>query len=181
MKKILTGVFLFSMISTAFAQDNGLVFRFSDDAIRATLTAFPLFSETTSGETSWIYNSDKDTNIADVGFFVNGRRSELSGRAGVKFYGAKVDKDNGAGFAFGGDGSLQLNDVFSVFASLYLGPSYVSFNDVERYQDWRVGVNLAALDNIILSVSYGKLTIETDRYDERDIEDGLAFGLKMRF
>ena len=181
MKKLCLGVFLFSLMSAAFALNTGLNFRFSEDAIRATITAYPLFTETTSGEASWIYNDDKDTNIGDVGFFVNGTRAELTGRAGVKFYGTKVDKDNGYGFAFGGDGSLKLNEMFSVFASLYLGPSYVSFGDVESYQDWRIGLNMIVLKNINLSASYGKLTIETDRYDDRDIEDGLALGLIMRF
>ena len=181
MKKLCLGILFFSLMSSAYSQETGLNFRFSKDSIRATITAYPLFAETTSGEASWIYNDDKDTNIGGVGFFVNGTRSELSGRAGVKFYGAKVDQDSGAGFAFGGDGTLKINEMFSLFASLYLGPSYVSFNDVESYEDWRLGVNMIVLDNINLSLSYGKLTIETDRYDERDIEDGLALGLKMRF
>lgn len=181
MKKLFLVVFLFSLISSAYSQETGLNFRFSQDSIRATITAHPLFTQTTSGEVSWIYNDDKDTNIGGLGFFVNGSRAELSGRAGVKFYGAKVDKDNGAGFAFGGDGALKLNEMFSVFASLYLGPSYVSFNDVKSYKDWRLGVNMMVLDNINLAVSYGKLTVETDRYEDRDIEDGLSLGLKMRF
>lgn len=181
MKNLCFGVLLFSLMSSAFSQETNLNFRFSKDTIRATITAFPLFTETTSGEASWIYNDDKDTHIGDLGFFVNGTRAELTGRAGVKVYGAKVDKDNGAGFAFGGDGALKLNEMFSVFASLYLGPSYLSFNDIESYQDWRVGVNMLILENINLSVSYGELTIETDRYNDRDIEDGLAFGLEMRF
>jgi hypothetical protein len=180
-KKLFVGVFFLSLMSSAFSQETGLSFRFSKNTIKAAITAYPLFTETTSAEASWIYNDDKDTNIGGVGFFVNGTRAELSGRAGVKFYGAKVDKDNGAGFAFGGDGALKLNEMFSVFASLYLGPSYVSFNDVESYEDWRLGVNMFVLDNINLSLSYGKLTIETDRYDDQDIEDGLALGLKMSF
>jgi hypothetical protein len=181
MKKLGVGIFLFSLMSAAFSQETGLNFRFSKDTIKATITAYPIFTDTTSAEVSWIYNDDKDTNIGGVGFFVNGTRAELSGRAGVKLYGAKVDKDNGAGFAFGGDGALKLNEMFSLSGSLYLGPSYVSFGDVESYKDWRLGVNMLVLDNINLSVSYGKLTIETDRYDDRDIEDGLALSLKMSF
>lgn len=182
MKKIaLAGLFLVTFSLQLAAENNGLTFRFSEDSIKATITAFPLITETTSGEASWTYNDDKDANVGEVGFFVNGKRAELSGRAGVKAYGAKIDKDKGYGFAFGGDGLLKLNEVISVFASLYLGPSYVSFSDIESYEDWRVGANFAVFENVILSASYGKLNIETDRYNNNDIEDGLSFGLKMRF
>ena len=182
MKKLLTaGIFFIATGSGQLLADTALNFRFSEDSIKATITTAPLITESTSGEASWLYNDDKDANVANLGFFVNGTRAELSGRAGIKAYGAKIDKDEGGGFAFGGDGALRINEIITAFASVYLGPSYVSFNDVESYREWRVGFDFALFKNIILSASYGELTIETDRYNKSDIEDGLAIGLKMSF
>lgn len=181
MKKILTVLFLLAGISAQQASANGLTFRFSEDSIRATFTAAPVLSDVGSGDVFWIYNDDKDANLGGVGLFVNGTRAELSGRAGVKAYGAKIDKDDGAGFAFGGDGALRLNEVISIFASLYIGPSYVSFGDMESYEDWRVGANFTVVENIVITASYGRLRVESDRHNNSDIEDGLAVGFKMKF
>ena len=116
-----------------------------------------------------------------AGFFVNGQRAELSGRLGVKGYWADIQKDDGYGIALGGDFSLAVNEVISLLATGYWGPGSLSFSDVEGYKEWSVGANVSVFDNAIVTLSYGSLKVDTERYNEKSVDDGVKIGLRLKY
>ena len=178
MKQLSLAVF-FGVISSV-AGASGFSLGVSDDAVDASINLAPI-GDHGAVELRWLHNASKDRDVLSAGFFVNGQRAELSGRLGVKGYWAEVKKDDGYGFALGGDFSLAVNDVVSLLASGYWGPSSLSFSDVEGYKEWAVGANISVFENAIVTLTYGSIKIDTNRYDDKTVDDGLKIGLKLNY
>ena len=164
-------------LSTAHA--DGLSFRFSNDAIAFAYNIYPIRDDA-SAEFAWVHNNN-DRDVVTAGFFVNGQRQNLSGRVGVKGYWADVRNQTGLGAAFGGDLNLTINELIALFAQGYWGPKAIAFDDLEGYEEWRIGANISIFDNSIIAVSYGSLEIDTERFGWVNVDEGLSVGLKMHF
>ena len=169
----------FSVVSSV-AGANGFSLSVSDDAVDAAFNLAPI-GEKGSAELRWLHNGSKDRDVLSAGFFVNGNRAELSGRLGVKGYWAEIDRDDGYGFALGGDFSLAVNDAISLLASGYWGPGSLSFSDVEGYKEWAVGANISVFENASVSLTYGSIKVDTERYGDKTVDDGIKIGLKLNY
>jgi hypothetical protein len=152
----------------------------SDDAVDAAYTLSPL-GRHGSAEVRWLHNAGDDRDVLSAGFFVNGQRTELQGRLGLKAYWAEVNRDRGYGVALGGDAQVAVTDWLSLFGSLYLGPASTSFSDVDGYREWAAGINIKAFDNAAVTLRYGSVEVETGRYGDKTVDDGFKLGLKLRF
>lgn len=169
----------FSAVSS-MAGANGLSLGVSDDVVDASLNVAPM-GDQGSMELRWLHNDRKDRDVLSAGFFVNGNRAEFSGRLGVKGFWAEVNHDDGYGIALGGDLSLAVNNTVSLLASGYWGPGSLSFSDVEGYTEWAVGANISVFENASVSLTYGSIKVDTERYDDKSVDDGLKIGLKLNY
>ena len=169
----------FSVVS-GVAGANGFSLGVSDDAIDASFNLAPI-GEQGSAEVRWLHNDSKDRDVVSAGFFVNGNRAGLSGRLGVNSDWADIKKDDGYGIALGGDFSMAVNDAISLLLSGYWGPGSLSFSDVEGYKEWAVGANISVFENAAVSLTYGSIKVDTERYGDKSVDDGLKIGLKLNY
>ncbi len=181
MKKLLVTLPLSLLLVVAqTASADGFGIRFSDDAFAMSYNIYPI-AEHSSAEFAWVHNDDDNYDVASAGFFVNGQQDRLSGRAGVKGYYAKIDKDDGWGAAVGGDLAFQLTKIALLVGRGYWGPGSVSFSDIKCYEEWALGVNVTVFENAMISATYGSLELRTETYNYVDVDDGFSLGLKMNF
>lgn len=159
---------------------NGLRIGVSDDAVRFIYSS-PVTEQNTSMEIAWVHNSNRDRDLLSGGFFINGSRSDISGRLGGKIYWSDVDYADGYGLALGGDGSIKISSQLSLDAKLYWGPSSLSWSDLDGYSEWAVEANFELLKNAILTAGYGSLEIDTNKRDNVSIDEGVYVGMKLSF
>lgn len=177
-KTLLTSTVLTLASAPVFASD--LTFGFTEDAINARFSA-PI-KDRMVGEAGLVYNNDESRTLIDGGIFVTSQPAELRGQVGAKlFYSDLDDGENGYGLAFGGDGELQLNAKFSLYASAYYAPSATVARDLEGYRQIEIGAQLALFENATLALGYSDFYVKTDHRNEVEFEDGLKLSLRMTF
>lgn len=173
-----------TMVSASWVSANELTIRLSDEAVSAYLDPAP--SATNSVQLGAIYNDEADGFLLSGGLFANGQQQAIKGRLGGKLYYADTDgdvgSDSGYGVALGGDFNYAINPRLNVNAGAFVGPSVLTFSDLDGYEEYFVRVNYKVFDTARIGVGYGSLDLEPeDGAKDIEMEDGFFVEMNMQF
>ncbi|WP_019529554.1 YfaZ family outer membrane protein [Dasania marina] len=132
---------------------------------------------------------DDDFDLLRLGFYVDVIADQsdiktihqLDLKLGLKGVVLESDFDDGMALAVGGSAELPIADKISVFAHLYYASGKLSFNDLEKYQEWSMGVKAKVIKNGEISLGYGSIEVDTDHVKNAELEDGVVFKIAFGF
>ncbi|MCR8924013.1 YfaZ family protein [Dasania sp. GY-MA-18] len=149
--------------------------------------SFDPVGENSSADINLLHDDDFD--LLRIGFYVDVLPPEseaktihqLDLKLGLKGVVLESDFDDGMALAVGGSAELPVADKVSVYADLYYASGKLSFNDLENYQEWSLGVKAHVIKNGAISLGYGSIEVDTDSVNNAELEDGVVFKIAFGF
>ena len=142
------------------------------------------------GHAGFLYN-DKDNVLLDAGVLVSndGDSAALASIGiGIKGVAAKIEKNDSAALALGGQIRITPADdrKFAVVARLYFAPDIVTFGDAKKYFEAIVRAEYNIMQNASAYVGYRKITFDVDlpppaQVTELDLDEGIHVGVRIAF
>ena len=142
------------------------------------------------GHAGFLYN-DKDNLLVDAGVLVSndGDSAALASIGiGIKGVAAKIEKNDSAALALGGQIRITPADdrKFAIVARLYFAPDIVTFGDAEKYYEAIVRAEYNIMQNASAYVGYRKISFDVVRpppasVTEEDLDEGIHVGVRIAF
>lgn len=158
----------------------------SEDTIGVGASFEPL-GDNSSADINLLHDDDFD--LMRAGYYVKALSPEVTNTAigqldiklGLKGVWLESDFDDGMALALGGGLELPIADKISVYADLYYASGKLSFSDLEDYREYAFGVKANVIENGELTLGYGSIEVDTDNYDDVELEDGVVFKIAFGF
>ena len=143
------------------------------------------------GHAGFLYN-DKDNLLVDAGVLVSNEGDSpalASIGIGIKGVAAKIEKNDSAALALGGQIRITPADdrKFAIVARVYFAPDIVTFGDAEKYYEAIVRAEYNIMQNASAYVGYRKITFDVDLpspaqgTEELDLDEGIHVGVRIAF
>ena len=142
------------------------------------------------GHAGFLYN-DKDNLLVDAGVLVSndGDSAALASIGiGIKGVAAKIEKNDSAALALGGQIRITPADdrKFAIVARLYFAPDIVTFGDAEKYYEAIVRAEYNIMQNASAYVGYRKISFDVVLpppfpVTEVDLDEGIHVGVRIAF
>lgn len=141
----------------------------------------------TSANIDWLHDDEFD--LLRAGLYVDGIAADMAetvygnvaARIGVKGFFLNADHGDGLGLTIGGDIDVPVAEKFSLYGTVFYGSGKMSFNDIDGYQEWGVGVNARLIKNGLISLGYSSIEIDVGSQHDIEIEKGLMFKIALNF
>lgn len=179
---VVLGALLLSHLSYADSYN----IRISDESFGLG-ASFDQVGENSSADIDWMHDDDFD--LFRAGIYVDGVTPEagpdeigaLTLKIGVKAFILNSDFDDGSGLALGGGVDLPFADKLSFYADAFYASGKLSFDEVDNYQEWSLGVRAHVIKNGYISVGYSVIEVDTDNFRNVELEDGVLFQVALQF
>ncbi len=142
------------------------------------------------GHAGFLYNN-KDNLLVDAGVLVSNEGDSpafASIGIGIKGVAAKIEKNDSAALALGGQIRITPADdrKFAIVARVYFAPDIVTFGDAEKYIETVVRAEYNIMQNASAYVGYRKVTFDVVLpppfpVTEVDLDEGIHVGVRIAF
>lgn len=172
------GVAIVGLFTTFNAIADSYTLRISEDVVGLGVMMDPI-GESSSAEIDWMHADDFD--LLRAGVYVEGLSpdtsygdiSQLTLKYGGKAVFLSSDFDDGAALALGLKAEYPFTEKLSLFSDVFYASGKLSFEEVDTYKEWAIGMRAKIFKNGSLSVGYTTIEVDTDTLNGIELEDGL--------
>ena len=173
--------------SASSATADWLDINLNDNSLFLDYSYMPMEHSNLHTNFSYLYHSDDDeddVHMGVLGLFVAERFSEHTSAAlGGRLYGFDAAGEKAMVIAIGG--TVRQNFPFApllgVEASGHIAPKVTSFGKAERFFEGGIRIFYEVLVNADVYLGYRNVQVKHENASSETVEDGVHFGLRMRF
>lgn len=135
-------------------------------------------------EGGFLYHKD-DGYLMNVGARVGGQAvggAPISGAMGGRLYYVNPEGPvNGSAFGVGGSAAFEIPQIsgLELAAELYYAPSVLAFGKLDSLLDATLRIKYQVIENGSIYLGFRHVTIDTDKYGEGDLDEGVHFGMEL--
>ena len=132
-------------------------------------------------DAAFVENYENNAKLANAGVHLNAGLGPVGAMVGVKYFYTSVSGQDGHGVAPGVGLSFSPIPLVTLSGQYYYSNTDYSQGDIDHYRDWSATASFHPLKFTNFYVGYGSQSVDTKKYGNTNIFNGVFVGINIGF